>query len=254
MALHGGGEYVAGDEPAMDALVAAGRDVVGSEAALRSEAAPGSEAGPGAAAPPLRVVLVPTAVARHRPDLAVGHGRRAFEAAAARAGIPVRVEAALVLDRAAAADPAICALLEAAHVIHLPGGDPDLLPAVLRDTPAWAAILRAFARGACVAGASAGAMALAERLWTRDGPAAGLGVVPGIAVLPHFDPARAGAWRRSVDPDGRLAWLGLDERTLVIGRPGGPWTVAGAGRAHLIPPGAAAPTVSAGPGERLPIG
>ncbi len=225
----------------MDALVAAGRE------------APGSATAPGSAAQ-LRVVLVPTAVAHHRPDLAIAHGRRAFEAAAARAGIPVRVDAAMLLDRAAAADPAICALLEAAQIIHLPGGDPDLLPAVLRDTAAWAAILRANTGGACVAGASAGAMALAERLWTRDGPAAGLGLVPGVAVLPHFDPVRAGAWRRSVDPDGRLTWLGLDERTLVIGCPGGPWTVAGAGRAHLIPPGATVPAMSAGPGERLPIG
>ena len=65
-------------------------------------------------------------------------------------------------------------------------------------------------------------MALAERLWTRDGPVDGLGLVPGIAVLPHFDPGRA---TRLADASstlvGRLTWLGLDERTLVIGRPGG---------------------------------
>ena len=71
------------------------------------------------------------------------------------------------LTVAAAANPGIVTRLETAHVIHLPGGDPDLLPAVLRGTPAWAAILRAYVAGACVAGASAGAMALAERLWTR---------------------------------------------------------------------------------------
>jgi cyanophycinase-like exopeptidase len=240
VALHGGGEYVAGDEPAMDALVAAGAEAAG----IRDG---GSEA-------LLRIVLVPTAVARHRPDLAVAHGRGAFQAAAGRAGLRVRVDVAMILDRADASDPGSVALLEAAHVVHLPGGDPDLLPAVLRDTEAWSAILRAHARGACVAGASAGAMAIAERLWTRDGPGDGLGLVEGLAVLPHFDPARAATWRRSVDPDGRLTWLGLDERTLVIGRPGGAWVVAGAGRAHVFPPGAAGPAVSGGPGERLSIG
>ena len=233
IALHGGGEYVAGDEPAMDALVAAG-------AKARAVSA---DAGP------VRVVLVPTAAARHRPDLAAANGRRAFEAAGERAGTGIHVEVASVLDGLAAADPAIVARLAAAHVIHLPGGDPDLLPAVLRGTPAWAAILRAHAAGACVAGASAGAMALAERLWTRGGPVEGLRLVPGVVVLPHFDPGRAAAWRRIVDPDERLTWLGLDERTLVIGRPGETWTVAGSGRANVIDPGSASASRSAGAGE-----
>ena len=75
VALHGGGEYVAGDEPAMDALVVAG---------ATARAAAGDVG-------PLRVVLVPTAAARQRPDLAAAHGRRAFEAAAARAGLAVDV-------------------------------------------------------------------------------------------------------------------------------------------------------------------
>ena len=221
----------------MDALVAAG-------AAARAAA---GDLGP------LRVVLVPTAAARQRPDLAAAAGRRAFDAAGARAGLAVDVEVAGVLDDRSAADPANVARLEAARVIHLPGGDPDLLPAVLHGTPAWAAILRAHAAGACVAGASAGAMALAERLWTPDGPVDGLGLVPGIAVLPHFDPGGATTWRGVVDPSGRLAWLGLDERTLIIGRPGETWTVAGAGRAHVIHAGAATPAISAGAGEVLAL-
>jgi cyanophycinase len=222
----------------MDALVAAG---------ATARAAAGDLG-------PIRVVLVPTAAARHRPDLAAAHGRRAFEAAGARAGLNVEVGVANVLDARTAADPASVARLAAAHLIHLPGGDPDLLPTVLRGSPAWAAILRAYAVGACVAGASAGAMALAERLWTGGGPIDGLGLVPGIAVLPHFDPGRMDAWRSVVDPDGHLAWLGLDERTLVIGRPGGSWTVAGAGRAHVIRPGAALPATSAPAGQVLGLG
>ena len=181
-----------------------------------------------------RIVLVPTAVARHRPGAAVAHGERAFRAAAARAGVAVDVSAALVLDAVSAADPANVAGLAAAHLVHLPGGDPDLPPSILRGSLAWAAILRAYAAGACIAGASAGAMALAGRLWTGHGPMDGLALVPGVAVLPHFDAVRLATWRHAVDPDGRLTWLGLDERTLVIGRPGEPWRVAGAGLVHLI--------------------
>jgi len=50
-----------------------------------------------------------------------------------------------------------------------------LIPAVtdtltaLRDSPAWAAIRRAYEGGAVIAGASAGAMALAGRCWTPAG-------------------------------------------------------------------------------------
>ena len=219
----------------------------------------------GAAVP--QVVLVPTAVARHRPDLAVTHGERAFREAAERAGVEVHVTAARLLERADAENPgrAVIEQLEGADLVHLPGGDPDLIPAILRGTAAWAAILRAHAAGACVVGASAGAMALAERLWTRGGPVDGLGLVPGIAVLPHFAPERLEAWRAAVDgtvdrdgggggvTGGRraLAWLGLDEQTLVIGRLGGPWTVAGRGRAHVVPAGMPAVVRSAGPGESL---
>ena len=98
-------------------------------------------------------------------------------------------------------------------------------------------------------------MALTERLWTSGGPVEGLGLGAGIAVLPHFDPRRAAAWRGIVDPDGHLAWLGLDERTLVIpAGAGGTWTVAGSGSAHVLEPGAALPSRSAGASEvlRLP--
>jgi hypothetical protein len=99
-------------------------------------------------------------------------------------------------------------------------------------------------------------MALAERLWTRDGAMDGLGVVPGIAVLPHFGPGRLDGWRTVVEAGGRpLTWIGLDERTLLAGRPGDvDWTVAGAGRAYVVPPAAPGPVASAAAGESLRVG
>lgn len=218
----------------MDALLAAGREAAGGRM--------------------VRVVLVPTAVARHRPELAAAHGERAFRAAAARAGVEVDVLVAWVVDRASAAHPPSVQMLERAHVIHLPGGDPDLPPTVLRDTSSWTAIVRANAAGACLAGASAGAMALGSRLWTPKGPMDGLDLVPDTAVLPHYDAARLASWRRAVEWRRPLTWIGLDEQTLVIGRPGEPWTVAGRGRAHVLAPGRNAVAASAGPGSTVTIG
>jgi cyanophycinase-like exopeptidase len=200
-----------------------------------------------------RVVIVPTAVARHRPELTVREAVQSFETAAARAGATVTVEAAMVLDHASATDEAPAALLEHADLVYLPGGDPDVVASVLVGSRAWAAAERAFAGGACLAGASAGAMALCERLWTASGPMGGLGIVPGVAVLPHFSPGRSRGWRASVDPAGRLTWVGLEERTMILGRPGGDWRVAGTGRAWLLPPGSDEPSLSAGNGETIAL-
>ena len=183
-----------------------------------------------------RIVIVPTAVARHRPDLAAAHGERAFASAAGRAGVTVEIVVAAILARTDALDPRLVERLATAQLIHFPGGDPDLIPATLRGTLAWTAILDAHGAGACVAGASAGAMAFAERCWTPDGMVDGLDLVHGYAVIPHFNPARLAGWQAGVTGGGRLAWLGLDEQTLVIGRPGEAWRVAGRGRAHVIRP------------------
>ena len=200
------------------------------------------------------VVIVPTAAARQRPEQAAAQGERAFRAAAARAGIGIAVETAAILTRGDAGDPALVATLSGAHLIHVPGGDPDLVPAVFRDTPAWVAITEAVDGGACLAGASAGAMALGDRVWTSRGGIDGLGLVPGTAVIPHFVAGRLDAWRPVVEDGRPLAWIGIDEQTLVIGRPGATWAVAGRGRVHLVPVGAREPALVAGPGAAVPIG
>jgi cyanophycinase len=225
---------VAGDEAAMDALIGEARTVAGDRDPV--------------------VVIVPTAAARQRPDQAVEYGERAFQAAAARAGIAVRLTTARILTRDDAADPSLIEPIGIADLVHFPGGDPDLIPAVHRDTPAWTAILAALERGACVAGASAGAMALGGRVWTSRGGIDGLGLLPGTAVIPHFAPDRVTSWRRIVEDGAALTWIGLDEQTLVLGRPGGTWTVAGRGRVHLVPAGALEPTLVAHHGMAVSLG
>ena len=103
----------------------------------------------------------------------------------------------------------------------------------------FAALLGSFlACGAVLAGASAGAMALAAWTWTPDGGVRGLGVVPGIGVAPHAD---AATWDRAVvrygaavPPD--LGFIGLAERTGVIvpASEREPWRVVGQGEARWL--------------------
>jgi cyanophycinase len=233
VALHGGGEFLPGDEPFLLAIVDRARGAAGNE--------------------PVRTVVVPVAAARGRPELAGRHGVEALRSVAEDAGIGITVEAILVVDAASASDPGHVAALRAAHLVHLPGGDPDLVPGTLAGTEAWEAILAAHAGGAVVAGASAGAMGLAGATWTPNGFVRGLGLVQGIVVVPHFETFD----RRGRDADiahvaaQRLAVVGLDERTGVIREAHGRWRVAGAGRAVLLPDGAEA--LTARHGDVLPI-
>jgi cyanophycinase len=230
IALHGGGEFLPGDEAFLAALLElVPADVV-----------------------PVRVAVVPTAAARGRPDIAAANGVAAFERVAAAAGRVIAPEVVRVVDEASAADPDLAARLAQADLIHLPGGDPDVIPRLLPGTAAWDAIRAAHERGAVLAGASAGAMALASLTWTPNGFVAGLGLVPDSLVVPHAD---AATWDRIVAqwgafrPPGLLI-VALAERTGVLVPPDGPWRVVGEGEVRWLPPDAAVPIV-AGPGATL---
>jgi putative intracellular protease/amidase len=171
---------------------------------------------------------------------------------------PLRIDAASIVDDASAADPANVDLLETADLIYLPGGDPDLIPKILPRTKALAAIETARRRGAVVAGASAGGMALAEWSWTPDGGIRGLGFVAGFALLPHYNDGRRTAWQTVLDrvaPEG-IGHLGLEERTgaLSDGRTSGgrSWRIAGPGAAYWFARGARRPII-ARDGETIDI-
>lgn len=213
--LHGGGEFLAGDEPFLRLLVetAAARSATGSTR---------------------RIAVVPTATAGLRPDLSGAHGVAAFRSVAAALGIDCAAEVVPVVDAASAADPRLAAVLASSGLVYLPGGDPGLVVDVLDGSPAWRSILAAHAGGAVVAGASAGAMALAEWTWTPAGGRAGLGLVGGLVVVPHFERVPAGFWQAERTAHGRddVGVLGLDERTGVLSlaeADRGTWRVAGAG-------------------------
>jgi cyanophycinase-like exopeptidase len=239
VALHGGGEFLPGDEPFLRALL----DAASAGADER-----------GGADEPIRVAVMPTAAAQHNPGIAARFGTRAFERLADGAGRPVDVETALVVDAASADDQGTAATLEAADLIYLPGGDPHLIPTLLPGTAAWRAIDTARRRGAVLAGASAGAMGLCELTWTPSGVIAGLGVVQGLVVFPHAD---AGMWERqsgrfAIASKAGLGVLGIGERTGVISPgaetgttngPSVPWKVVGEGQVRWLAHGAAEPRI-----------
>ncbi len=246
--LHGGGEFEPGDEPFLGALLDAAAPAV----AERIKAClPATTTDPAT----LRIAIVPTAAARHRPEVAAAFGEAAFRRVAAAQGVAVRLDSVPVVDEASAAAPRLAARLAGADLVYLPGGDPDLIPTIFPDSAAWRAVLAAHARGAVIAGASAGAMALATWTWTPAGGLPGLGLVRGIMVVPHLDAVRLRDWEArlaGVVPQGHGV-LGLAERTGIVrgeAAPGGSiWRVHGAGTVRWQPRSGVA--VEAGDGSSL---
>ncbi len=194
LALVGGDELNPGNE-AQDALLAAA-------------------AGGGPA------YVVATAAARHRPELAVAHAREWF------ARFDLDVVELPVRNRTQARSPETAELAARGRFFYLVGGDPGIVPDVLHDSPVWLAIVSAWRSGAALAGSSAGAMAMGQ--WTlirgrypgdrRRRYHDALGLVPGIAVLPHY--ATFGReWLTSAlegRPSDDVALLGIDERSAAV--------------------------------------
>jgi len=190
-----------------------------------------------------RVVILPTASA---PD-----GEATFRSWAEMgvehfASLGAEVEPVLVRDAAEGHDSAALQAIGEADLVYLSGGHPRYLVDVLHASPLGSALVSAHARGAVVAGCSAGAMAIVGRSMDfRVMPRLrmplpvpirwpiGLGLVDGVAVLPHYDawPEPLSALVALQAPRGSIV-LGIDEDTAVVGANGG-WQVHGTGRVTI---------------------
>lgn len=172
------------------------------------------------------VVVLPTAAAYEHPERAVETARGWF----GRIGAPVRP--LMVLSRRDAEDPDNVEAARRARFVYLGGGSPLHLRSVLKDSPVWDALVAAWREGAVVAGSSAGAMVLGDPMVDPRGGALtiGLGLLPGLAVMPHSDLWSADKARRTVQlATGDLRIAAVDERTALVREADGTWWATGAG-------------------------
>jgi cyanophycinase len=196
--------------------------------------------------------VLATAAARQRPDLAVANAVRWFSA------LGLDVEELPATRRSHVTSTANAGRARGGQFFYLVGGDPGLVPRTLAGTPLWSAIVEAWRGGAALAGSSAGAMALCE--WTlvrerRPGDdrrryAPALGLVPGTAVLPHFE-TFGHRWVASASERDGVVLLGLDERTAALWRDGA-WTAFGDGGVTVIASGSRRRFAAASAIEGLP--
>ncbi len=180
---------------------------------------------------PPRFVQLATAAAPEGPA-SLGRWHALGRASAERLGVEQVVVP--VVDRVSADDPGIAGLVAEAGMVYLSGGNPSFLTETLRGTAVWAAIEAAWRAGAALAGCSAGAMALGARVlglrapWHE--PLHGLGVVPGVEVVPHFDRFAGrlpdALLRGMAGPPRGTTVVGIDEDTALV-HEAGTWTVRG---------------------------
>jgi cyanophycinase len=172
------------------------------------------------------VLVAATAAAYEHPGRVVEAASRWF------AELGATVRALDVLSRPDALDPAKVAPIADARFIYLAGSSPMHLRSVLKDSPAWDALVAAWQGGAVLAASSAGAMALCDPMVDPRGGALtlGLGIVDQLAVIAHHDTWSEDKAKRTLKiAPARLPIAGIDERTALIRDPDGSWRSEGVG-------------------------
>ncbi len=199
LALVGGGEFSEGCDFDTELLAASGAD---------------------------EVAVIPTGFAYESP-------RRSVQAATSWfAGLGVAVREVPVYTRADALAAENVVTVASARFLYVVGTSPMHLRSVLKDTPVYDALVQAWRGGAVLVGSGAGADVLCDPMVDTRGGAftVGLGLVPGMAVIPRSDTWSPDKVRRTVElapPD--LVLVSLPERSGIVRDPDGWWRTVGSG-------------------------
>lgn len=149
-------------------------------------------------------------------------------------------------SRHEAADPALVEALDRATGVFITGGNQLKLGQLLAGTPVHDALLRAYRRGAVIAGTSAGASVLSQFMISmgEEGVSprqrssqitAGFGLLPGVIVDQHFEQrTRYGRLLSLVAASPSLLGMGIDEDTAAEIVDERTMTVVGSGSVYLV--------------------
>ena len=177
---------------------------------------------------PIRII--PAAAAPDNNDQRAGNnGIRWFQSLGAK-----DVGSVPLIDKTSANDESIAKTLRGAKLIYMLGGFTGYLGETLKGSAAWQSVLEAYARGAVVAGSSAGAMVMCEFYYdpSRGQVVEGLNLVPNAIVMPHYD-TFGKSWASRLLEISEVTLIGIDEETGMLDDGAGTWTVHGAGNVTL---------------------
>jgi cyanophycinase len=187
------------------------------------------------------VLVLPTAAAYEHPERLVVRAGEWFEP------LGGRVEGLMVLSRGDAEDDGAAGVMRKARFIYLAGGSPMHLRSVLKGSKVWDALVGAWEDGAVVVGSSAAAMVLTDPMVDARGGGLtiGLGLLSGVAVVPHFGDTHEDTHGEKLHRSVLLApeevpVAGIPERTALIRDPITGWRSEGVGRVAVYVDGARA--------------
>jgi cyanophycinase len=215
LALVGGGEWQEGCDFDADFLAAAGTD---------------------------QVLVLPTAAAYEHPERLVVRAAEWF------APLGGQVEGLMVLNRSDADNDGAADIMRRARLIYLAGSSPMHIRSVLKHSVVWDALVAAWGDGAVVVGSSGAAMALTDPMVDARGGGLtiGLGLMTGVAVVPHFGDTSEDGTGEKLHRAVLLAprdtpVVGIPERTALIRDPDGGWRSSGADDVAVFLGGVPAP-------------
>ncbi len=177
---------------------------------------------------------------KHRPRALVlpiaameKHQKLAYEVTRYVRGLGVHADYKLVTNRSEADARDTYQTLDKVEIIILTDGSPSRVVDELRGTHTEKVLRQALLRKAAVYAAAASAMALCERYWFARAWSVGLGLLPGVALLPHHNvvAGRLSPSRLLAELPEGVTLLGLDQRTNLIWRPDDVFEVRGQGQA-----------------------
>jgi len=143
-----------------------------------------------------------------------------------------------ILKREDAFNPHYIEEVTNAGLIYFSGGDPGYITEIFEGTPMWEKIKQEFNSGSSLAGCSAGAMAFGSKIVgiRKSHAQSGLGLIPEIEVIPHYDkflgwvPDRIASIALRSDEGTYL--LGIDEDTALVLTE--KWRVQGRAKVHVL--------------------
>jgi len=141
-------------------------------------------------------------------------------------------------ERDDAFNPEFIAAIKGAGLIYFSGGDPHRVAEIFNGSPLWDAIVAEWKSGTSLAGCSAGAMAFGGTIMgiRKSHHSPGLGLLPGIEVIPHYDkmlgwlPDRVTSFMAHTVSNATL--LGIDENTALVHTD--VWRKFGRGNVHVL--------------------
>lgn len=165
-------------------------------------------------AEPARVVCLPTAAGLEGEAMVNSWMQRGVDHFT-RLG--AEVTAVPVIDNATAHTPEYAETIYDANFVYMSGGNPGHLYDSLAGTMVWDAILDVHQRGGVVAGCSAGAMIMGERIVGPGADRKGFNLLEGTVIMPHFDEFTGfiGRVTRFLG-DKSLTMVGIDGRTALV--------------------------------------